>query len=179
MAFLLAAWMQPTLAQFDDAWLKKRATGLWQLGYYHQSRGSLDSAIKIYQRSIDTFPTAEAYTFLGWALSFKDQYGAAIENCMKAIDIDPEFGNPYNDIGAYLIELGRDQEALPWLEKATRARRYCCYEFAWTNLGRLHLRRGRIGDARAAFRRALEYDPRNPLALEGLTALAEGRAPNF
>ena len=33
--------------------------------------------------------------------------------------MDPDFGNPYNDIGAYLIEMGRLDEAIPWLEKAT------------------------------------------------------------
>ena len=31
----------------------------------------------------------------------------AIEECYKAIDRDPDFGNPYNDIGAYLIEKGQ------------------------------------------------------------------------
>ena len=34
----------------------------------------------------------------------------------------PTFGNPYNDIGAYLIAKGELDEAIEWLEKAkTRA----------------------------------------------------------
>ena len=36
----------------------------------------------------------------------------------KAIAIDSDFGNPYNDIGASLIQLGEHDAAIPWLEKA-------------------------------------------------------------
>ena len=34
----------------------------------------------------------------------------------------PGFGNPYNDIGSYLIALGRPKDAVPWLRKAMGAR---------------------------------------------------------
>jgi tetratricopeptide (TPR) repeat protein len=30
----------------------------------------------------------------------------AIAECKKAVELDPDLGNPYNDIGAYLIEKG-------------------------------------------------------------------------
>lgn len=36
----------------------------------------------------------------------------------------PDFGNPYNDIGAYLIEKGDFDEAIVWFQKAMQARRY-------------------------------------------------------
>ena len=58
------------------------------------------------------------YTFRGWAVSFLGDLDAAIEDCKRAIRIDPDFGNPYNDIGAYLIEQEEWEEAIPWLEKA-------------------------------------------------------------
>src|SRR5439155_960523 len=83
--------------------------------------------------------TAEAHTFHGWALSFMGRYDDAIEECKRAIDVDPSFGNPYNDIGAYLIEVGRLDEAIPWLERAIAAPRYCCYFYAYTNLARVYL----------------------------------------
>ena len=35
------------------------------------------------------------------------------EECKRAIEIDPDFGNPYNDIGVYLIDLNRFEEAIP------------------------------------------------------------------
>ena len=52
--------------------------------------------------------------------------------------MDPEFGNPYNDIGAYLIEQGKWEEAIPWLEKATRAKRYEARGYPHFNLGRVY-----------------------------------------
>lgn len=170
---------QPVLAKPTQAQQLKRATGIWQLGYYHHINGAYDSAIHFYQRSIAIHPTAEAYTLLGWALSYKDQFEKAIDACKQAIKVDPDFGNPYNDIGAYLIALRREDEAVPWLEKATRARRYCCYAFPWANLGRIHLRNGRTDDARSAFNRALQYDSTNAVAQEGLSAIREGRLPNY
>ena len=53
--------------------------------------------------------------------------------------MDPDFGNPYNDIGAYLIQMGRLDEAIPWLEKATRAPRYEAPHFPRFNLGRAYV----------------------------------------
>ena len=75
------------------------AWNLFQQAYEFQMNGKLDDAVDFYHRSIDAFPTAEAYTFLGWTYSFKGQLRRAIEECRRAIQMDPDFGNPYNDIG--------------------------------------------------------------------------------
>ncbi|MBI3395311.1 MAG: tetratricopeptide repeat protein, partial [Spirochaetia bacterium] len=91
-------------------------------------------ACECYKRSVEICPSAEAHTFMGWALSCQGLYELAIEECRKAIAIDPDFGNPYNDIGAYLIELGRLDEAEEWLEKAKHANRYDNPEFPCCNL---------------------------------------------
>ena len=40
-------------------------------GYEAQVRGDLDAAFTHYRQSIAAVPTAEAHTFLGWALSFQ------------------------------------------------------------------------------------------------------------
>jgi len=37
---------------------------------------------------------------------FQGKLEDAIAECQRAIKIDPDFGNPYNDIGAYMIEQG-------------------------------------------------------------------------
>ena len=42
-----------------------------------------------YQRSIDVYPTAEAHTFLGWALSVQGRLDEATDECRRAIEIDP------------------------------------------------------------------------------------------
>ena len=69
--------------------------------------GKLDRAIEDYQRSIAVHPTAEAHTVLGWTLSFQGRLAEATAECLRAIEIDPHFGNPYNDIGVYLMQQGK------------------------------------------------------------------------
>src|SRR5256886_13648900 len=66
--------------------------------------GDYDRAVELYQSSLELHPTAEAHTFLGWTYHFQGRVEEAIAECKRAIELDPEFGNPYNDIGAYLIE---------------------------------------------------------------------------
>jgi tetratricopeptide (TPR) repeat protein len=120
----------------------RRAIDVWQEAYAQQMRGELGEAIRLYQESIAIYPTAEAYTFLGWTYSLQGRLDEAIQECHKAIAVDPAFGNPYNDIGVYLMQRGDLEGAIPWLEKAKAAPRYDPRQFPYMNLGRLYLRRG-------------------------------------
>ncbi|MEY4528607.1 MAG: hypothetical protein RL768_2326, partial [Nitrospirota bacterium] len=103
---------------------KREAWHLFQQAYERQMKGDLEEAVNLYKKSLAVHPTAEAYTFLGWTYSFMGRLDDAIEECHKAIAQDPDFGNPYNDIGAYLIEKGDFDEAIVWFQKAMQARRY-------------------------------------------------------
>jgi len=132
---------------------------LFEQAYKHQMQGEWADAILLYERSLELHPTAEAHTFLGWTYSMMERYEEAIAECKKAIAVDPTFGNPYNDIGAYLIELDRWEEAIPWLEKATEAPRYEAPQFPHMNLGRVYEHQGEFQHALAAYDRALALDP--------------------
>ena|SRR5437667_8499647 len=109
--------------------------------------------------------------FLGWTYHFQGRIEEAIAECRLAIEIDPEFGNPYNDIGAYLIELGRFEEAIPWLERATEARRYEPRHFPHYNLGRAYLGKEMYSHAIRCFQEALEIEPRYSVARQALNSL--------
>src|SRR5687768_7961692 len=122
-------------------------------------RGELDEAISLYRQSLLAHPTAEAHTFLGWTYSFQGLLDRAIDECKKAIEVDPAFGNPYNDIGAYLLQMGRHDEAIPWLEKATVATRYEAPHYPHFNLGRAYLAKEMYTRALECFERALEVRP--------------------
>jgi tetratricopeptide (TPR) repeat protein len=137
----------------------EEAAGLFQEGYEAQMRGDLDEAVELYLRSIAVRPTAEAHTFLGWTYSFQGRLDDAIEECKKAIAVDPDFGNPYNDIGAYLLQMGRFDDAIPWLEKATRAPRYEAPHYPRFNLGRAYVAKQMYSRALEEFERALELRP--------------------
>src|SRR5713226_49783 len=137
----------------------RRATELWRAAYRYQMEGELDRAIEDYQRSIAVYATAEAHTFLGWTLSFQGRLEEATAECLRAIEIDPHFGNPYNDIGVYLMQQGKLDEAIPWLEKAKRARRYEPRQFPFMNLGRVYLQQGRWWEALREFEGAVQLAP--------------------
>ena len=134
---------------------EKLAIEYFQRAYAHQMKGELEEAIELYKKSISIVPTAEAHTFLGWTYSFQGRYEDAIAECHRAIEIDPDFGNPYNDIGAYLIEQGALDQAIPWLEKATRASRYESYCFPHYNLGRIYERKRQWKKAVECYRNSL------------------------
>jgi len=98
-------------------------------------------------------------------------FDAAIAECQHAIEIDPDFGNPYNDIGAYLIEKGEIDEAIPWLELATGAMRYDNPAFPYFNLGRVWEFKHNFARALASYKKAVEIDPQYTLATTGIHRL--------
>ena len=137
----------------------KRAAALFERAYEAQMSGAFDEAADLYRRSLEAHPTAEAHTFLGWTYSFQGRLHDAIAECKKAIAVDPDFGNPYNDIGAYFIEMGRYDEAIPWLEKATAAPRYEAPHFPRFNLGRAYVAKEMYSRALEEFQQALRLRP--------------------
>jgi Tfp pilus assembly protein PilF len=147
------------------------ATELFRRAYECQMNGKLDEAVELYKQSIEVYPTAEAYTFLGWTYSFQGRLDEAIDECKKAIEIDPEFGNPYNDIGAYLIEKEAYEEAIPWLKKAMEAKRYESYHYPHYNLGRVYVAQGAMRWAQEQFEKAIAIAPDYGLALDALESL--------
>ena len=158
----------------QEGYLKNRAETLWKRAYAHQMADELDEAIEFYKRSIDTYPTAEAFTFLGWVYASQKNLEGAIAECQRAIEIDPDFGNPWNDIGAYLMQLGRLDEAIPYLEGAIRAERYESHSFPHFNLGRIYLRKGEPEKAVRCFRAALSANPTYFAARSALERLQRG-----
>jgi Tfp pilus assembly protein PilF len=151
-----------------DSEARRRAMELWQEGCRLQMAGQLDQAIARYQQSIAAFPTAEAHTYLGWTYSFQGRLDEATAECLRAIEIDPTFGNPYNDIGVYCIQQDRLDEAIPWLEKAKRAPRYEPRQFPYMNLGRIYLRQGKWWEALHELEGAVRMAPTDPEARKAL-----------
>ncbi len=137
----------------------KQALVLIEQAHRAQKRLEFSKAIDLYKNSIELHPTAEAYTYLGWTLSMMKRYEEAIEQCEIAIQIDPSYGNPYNDIGAYLIEIGKPDEAIVWLEEALDAERYHKRHLPMLNLARVYQSKGYYKTALEYYNKALALDP--------------------
>jgi Tfp pilus assembly protein PilF len=138
---------------------QERALKLIEKAMKHQMAQEFEDAIRLYKESIALYPTADAHTYLGWAYSFVGRLNEAIAQCEIAIQLDPEFGNPYNDIGVYLMQQQRFDDAIPWLEQAKSATRYEPRHFPFINLGRIYLTKGMIQKALEEFGGALKINP--------------------
>ncbi len=137
----------------------KLSMDYFKKAYSLQLNGHLDKAALWFKKSIQQKPSPEAYTFLGWIYGQKGLYETAIEYCRKAIEINPDIGNPYNDIGAYLIRLKRFDEARQWLEKALQAPKYDNYCYAYFNLGHIYEIKGKWREALKYYKKALTENP--------------------
>jgi tetratricopeptide (TPR) repeat protein len=155
----------------QQAEAKQEALGLFNSAYEAQMRGGFDEAVALYKQSIEAYPTAEAHTFLGWTYSFMGLLDEAIAECRLAIEVDPDFGNPYNDIGAYLIEKGDPNGAIEWLARAQKAARYESYFYPHFNLGRVYEAKGKMFDALREYKAAIDLNPGYALAIRAFRNL--------
>jgi tetratricopeptide (TPR) repeat protein len=146
---------------YDDTSALKRseANQLFHEAYDAQVVHDYERAIELYKRSIETYPTAEAHTFLGWVYSFQERYDEAIEECLEAIRVDETLGNPYNDIGSYLLAKGDPYGSVRWFQRALLAPRYESYAFPHFNLGRVYETRRLFLEAARHYGLALEQKP--------------------
>ena len=160
---------------FDDEEMipaaRLEAIELFRRAYTVQQEDDYDAAIELYRRSIAAYPTAEAHTFLGWVYSFQRRYDEAIDECLRAISVDADFGNPYNDIGSYLLARGDRYNCVRWFRRALRARRYEARAFPHFNLGRVYERRGRLLEAVRHYGLALAEEPNFAQATQALRSL--------
>lgn len=145
----------------DDTAAAKRyeANALFHEAYEAQLVHDYERAIELYKRSIETYPTAEAHTFLGWVYSFQKRYDEAIAECLEAIQVDETLGNPYNDIGSYLLAQGDPYSSVRWFKRALLAPRYESYAFPHFNLGRVYEARKRFLEAAKHYGLALAEKP--------------------
>jgi tetratricopeptide (TPR) repeat protein len=162
------AWGSKQEPEDDD---QRAAWNAFRRAYQRQMKGEFDEAIKLYTESIELYPTAEAFTFRGWTYSFMGMLDEAIEDCHRAIAVDPDFGNPYNDIGAYLIEREQFDDAIEWLERATRAKRYKNPAFPHLNLGRVYEKKREWQKAMESYQRALTINPEYDQAQKAFSRL--------
>jgi tetratricopeptide (TPR) repeat protein len=147
------------------------AQRLFRMAYGRQLEGDIERALILYDKSLRLHATAEAHAYLGWAKSTRGLLDEAIAHCIEAIRLDPDFPNAWNDIGAYLIELARPEDALFFLKRATRMRSHPSRCFPHYNLHRAYLALGDRPRAIAQVQHALAADPDFSPAQDALGAL--------
>lgn len=136
---------------------KQHAEDLCQNALALLHSGKILDAVELLKSSIMLHPTVKAHTHLGWAYSREGKFDLAIKECFIALEIDPDLGSIYNDIGAYLVQKGLISESEEWFRKAISARVYEARHFAFTNLARVVQSKGNWFEALQLYDTALKY----------------------
>lgn len=140
----------------------QRAKDLIKQGLVLAHSGKPERAREVFKSSFEVHPTAEAMTYWGWMEHQLNRTEEAIELCKKAILLDPEFGNPLNDIGSYLISQGRLDEAIPWLKRAIKSINYEHRHFPHVNLAYIFIEKKMFMKALRELEAALNLLPGDP-----------------
>lgn len=148
-----------------------KAINLVNRAYRARAEGHLGQAVRLCKASLSSYPTAEAYTLMGWAHSLRGDLQLAIRSCRQAIDTDPEYQNSYSELSSYLIELQRYDEAIAWLRKAVDAGRRSCHYLTNYNIGRIFEHFGNEQKAIASYRIACAFQPDYAPAVEAYRRL--------
>lgn len=107
-----------------------------------QKHASLESATEHYDRGV--------------RLAEQGQVDAAIQSYARAVELDPRYPQPLNNLGALLLEGGRLVEARQALERAIALEPE--YPEAWNNLGVLARDEGDLPEAYRCYERSLQAD---------------------
>ncbi|BDV00490.1 hypothetical protein TDMWS_05750 [Thermodesulfomicrobium sp. WS] len=107
---------------------------------------------------------------LGLAYFALDQVDDARKAFARTVELDPEYGEGWNNLGRVLEAQGKWEEAKAAYEKAIAILTYATPELAATNLARLLLRHGQADQAEAMARLAIR---RNWLYTPGYLLLAQ------
>ena len=95
---------------------------LSNLGFIYFLRQQLDSAETVYRKSVSLNPRfIDARRNLGAVLAMKKRFPEAIEQWQEGLKYEPENATLLQYIGSAYNDMGRPEEAKPWLDRAAVA----------------------------------------------------------
>jgi Tfp pilus assembly protein PilF len=139
-----------------------------ELARAHREAGELELASYLYAHSLEWGETAEARLGLAFSYAYAGHLERAVDECRKAVAADPEDGRSSNDLGVYLMQLGDDDGAVPFLKQAAAAAKNPERHHPHYNLGRIFERRKDYPLALESYLAALLEDPEFDAARKAL-----------
>ncbi len=115
-----AITLDPGYSRLYTALAYTHLNDVWY-GTTKSSEESLARAFELAQKAIPLDDSNEAaYGALGWIYGMKRQYDQAIAECERAVSLSPNSAEAFEWLGTILTWAGRAEEAVKYLEHATR-----------------------------------------------------------
>jgi tetratricopeptide (TPR) repeat protein len=135
---------------------------------------SAEATVSIRQLKHKSPPQARKEYNKGRSAARKGDYQMALDHFRKAVSIDPEFADAYNDLGAAQVSLGKLEQAAEHFQKTVDL--VPDHTLAVANLSIVLCRLKRYAEAGQAARQALRLDPAQ-LKLRYILALTLSMEP--
>ncbi|MEJ2649775.1 MAG: type IV pilus biogenesis/stability protein PilW [Sedimentisphaerales bacterium] len=157
----------------------KKADINLRLGVKYLQQGKLDVALEKMQKSLSYEPNyPEAHSSIALVYDLMGEYEKSIDHYEKAVDLEPSSGVIQNNYAELLCRIGKPSDAEKHFLAAINDRKYKTPEKALENLGVCMTRVPDMDKAEKYLRKALELNPRLPIALLNM-ALVSINSKNY
>lgn len=147
-----------------------------QLGIEYMKQGQYDVAMKRLERALSIDGTSpDAHNAMALLHDQLDQDDLAEAHYEKALRHDPKYAAAHNNYGGLLCRQGRYAEAERQFLLAGENPLNQNRDTAYTNAGLCVRQQGDLAKAETYFRKALELNPRQPVALMAMARLSFAR----
>ncbi len=137
-----------------------------ELGQRYLQQGKLEMAMEKLQKALQINPNyTDAHTVIGLMYERIGDPKNAEDHYRRAVELQPKAGATNNNYGQILCSAGKLDEADKYFQRAVADPFYKYADVALANAGVCLLNGKRLDKAEANFRRAVEINPNNALAL--------------
>jgi tetratricopeptide (TPR) repeat protein len=146
------------------------ASAHFKIGTGYLSEKRVQPAFVEFQRAYELNPgDKEVLNAIGIIyLLYFDETQLAVDFFQKAIKVDPDYSEAYNNLGYAHEKMDKFDAAIPLYKKAVANLLYATPEKAFTNMGRAYYRMGRYDNAVIAYKDAIRRAPGLDLPYLGL-----------
>lgn len=132
----------------------------YDVGVAYLDKGNIRAAIPEFAKAVELKPSDATYRFaLGYALMFDRRLDDAIRELEQAAKLDPRFSEAKNNLGSAYMLKGDLEKAKATFQEVLKDPFYPTPEFAYFNLARIHEQQGKVPEAIAEYKRALDIRP--------------------
>jgi type IV pilus assembly protein PilF len=139
-----------------------------ELGQRYLQRGKLELALDNLQKALQYDPkSVDAHTVIAVLYERIGNLHAAEQHYARAVELAPQSGDTNNNYGQFLCATGKYAQAQQYFARAMQDPFYKTPDALYTNAGVCLLKQDgdHLDEAETDFRRALEANPNNPIAL--------------